>query len=778
MKKQSVLKTLVLLLCGGLLSCSTGTLREAKFEIIPLPQKIEAVAGESFVLNGKTAIVYPEGNEALKRNAGFLAEYIRQASGKQLKLASGQAASNTIVLNTDLQSDNIEAYQMEVGQDAIIISGASEAGVFYGIQTLRKSIPTEGKGDIAFPAVKIDDYPRFAYRGTHLDVSRHFFPVDSVKRYIDILALHNINRFHWHLTDDQGWRIEIKKRPELTTVGSMRSETVIGRNTGQYDNTPYGGFYTQDEAKDIVRYAQERYITVIPEIDLPGHMQAALAAYPELGCTGGPYEVWKIWGVSEDVLCAGNDKTLDFIRDVLEEIVEIFPSEYIHVGGDECPKVRWEECSKCQAKIKELGLKADKKHTAEQRLQSYIINYAEKVLNEKGRQIIGWEEILEGGLAPNATVMSWTGIAGGIEAVRQKHKAIMTPNAFLYFDYYQSTDTDNEPFAIGGYVPVEKVYSYEPVPEEISAEEAHYIIGVQANLWTEYIPIFSHVEYMLLPRIAALSEVQWTMPDKKDYPDFLERLPRLISLYESQGYNYACHVFDVKAEYIPDTGKNVLNVVLNTIGDSPIHYTLDGSEPASGSNVYEDTLRIDQSCVLKAVTFRSGKAGRQLKEEIRLNKASLKPVRVLKPINEKYRFGGENTLIDGLKGGNGYRTGRWIGFYRNDMELMVDLQQEVEFSKAWVRNYVEIAEEILDLRKFSVSVSDDGAIFREIKSENYPAATVSKKDNNGIFTHELSFDAVKARYVLLSASPEYTIPDWHWGKGRPAFIFVDEIGLE
>ena len=455
MRKHHLLGAI--LLCGGLFSCSSEVIQQANYEIIPLPQEIKISTG-NFVLNDRTSIVYPKGNDEMQQNANLLATYIRQMSGKELKVIDEQITSNVITLTTGLNTDNAEAYQLKVTPDNIIIRGTSEAGTFYGIQTLRKSLPATNKGDISLPSVEINDYPRFSYRGVHLDVSRHFFPIDSIKRFIDMMALHNINRLHWHLTDDQGWRIEIKKRPELTTIGSKRSATAIGHNSGEYDDVPYSGFYTQDEAKDIVRYAQERHITVIPEIDLPGHMQAALAAYPELGCTGGPYEVWKMWGVSEDVLCAGNDKTLLFIEDVLSEMVDIFPSEYIHVGGDECPKIRWEKCPKCQARIKELGLKADKNHTAEQKLQSYIINYAEQFLNGKGHRIIGWEEILEGGLAPNATVMSWRGIEGGIEAVKHKHDAIMTPSLFLYFDYYQTMDTDNEPPAIGGYVPLSLIH--------------------------------------------------------------------------------------------------------------------------------------------------------------------------------------------------------------------------------------------------------------------------------------------------------------------------------
>lgn len=773
MKKQYILG--LLLLCGGLFSCSSGVINQANFEVVPLPQEVQATTGGDFVLNDNTVIAYPKGNEMMKRNAEFLAEYIKEQTGKTIQLTEDIPASDAIVLTLGLDDSNEEAYRLEVTKQQITVTGATEAGVFYGVQTLRKAMPV-AKGDVTFPATTVNDYPRFAYRGVHLDVSRHFFPADSIKRFIDILALHNINRFHWHLTDDQGWRIEIKKHPKLTEIGSKRSGTVIGRNSGEYDNTPYGGFYTQEEAKDIVKYAQERHITVIPEIDLPGHMQAAITVYPELGCTGGPYEVWKQWGISDDVLCAGNDKTLDFIDDVLGEVVDIFPSEYIHVGGDECPKVRWKSCPKCQARIKQLGLKADKNHTAEEKLQSFIIHHAEAFLNGKGRQMIGWDETLEGGLAPNATVMSWRGIEGGIEAAKQGHDAIMTPTAYLYFDYYQTIDTENEPLAIGGYVPVEKVYSFEPVHESLTPEEAKHIIGVQANLWTEYIPTFRQVEYMELPRMAALSEVQWTMPEKKNYDAFLQRLVRLIPIYDNEAYNYAKHVFNVKAEYMPDTVNNVLNVVLSTIDGAPVYYTLDGTEPTASSTQYTDTLKINQSCTLKAVTVRATGNSPVLKEVITLNKASMKPVTMLQPINEKYKFGGENTLIDGLAGTKNYRTGRWIAFYKNDMEAVVDLQKETSISKAWVRTYVEMGEEILDLRQLSVAVSTDGKIYKEVKSEAYPAA--KKEDKNGIFTHELTFDAVNARYVKFTARPEYSIPAWHGGKGRPAFIFVDEIGVE
>ena len=530
--------------CGALLACAPN-IEEASFQVIPLPQEVTLAEAEGFVINSRTLIESGEGSEAMSRNALFLSDYIHELTGKTLKV-SGEASekSNVIRLRTGLQSPSAEGYRLTVDKDGILIEGASEAGVFYGIQTLRKAIPVVQGADVLVPAATVTDYPRFSYRGAHFDVSRHFFPVESVKRFIDILALHNINRFHWHITDDQGWRIEIKKYPELTTISSNRSETVIGKNTGEYDGTPHGGFFTQDEAREIVRYAAERFITVIPEVDLPGHMQAALAAYPHLGCTGGPYEVWKMWGISDEVLCAGNDETLEFIENVLAEIMDIFPSEYINIGGDECPKVRWEQCPKCQARIKSLGYKDDKEFTAEHYLQSFITLHAERFVNSRGRKIIGWDEILEGHPAKNPTILSWRGIEGSITAARSGCDAIMVPTSYLYFDYYQSQDTENEPFSIGGYVPVEKVYGFEPVSEELTAEEARHIIGLQANLWTEYISDFSHVEYMELPRMAALCEVQWTQPEKKDYADFLQRLPKLVDVYKVKGYNYAKHVLE------------------------------------------------------------------------------------------------------------------------------------------------------------------------------------------------------------------------------------------
>lgn len=452
-----------MLLAGTLvLTCSScGVETTANYQVIPLPQEVALSQESPFNLNAGTIIAYPENNELLKRNAEFLAEYISQSTGHTLQteaLAPGsEAPKGAITLGLDPAIRNREGYVLTVKADRVTLNGQTENGVFYGIQTLRKSIPAETKAtSILLPAGSIQDEPRFSYRGMHLDVGRHFFPIEFIKKYIDLLALHNMNTFHWHLTEDQGWRIEIKKYPKLTEIGAWRDRTVIGRNTEEYDNTRYGGFYTQEQAKEIVKYAEERYITVIPEVDLPGHMLAALAAYPEMGCTGGPYEVCPRWGVFEDVLCIGNEKSMQFLEDVMAEIIDIFPSKYIHIGGDEAPRTRWEKCPKCQARIRTEKLKSDKNHTAEDRLQSYCMTRIEKFLNSKGRRIIGWDEILEGDVAPNATVMSWRGSAGGIKAAQLGHNVIMTPNDYCYFDYYQSEDTRHEPFAIGGFVPLEK----------------------------------------------------------------------------------------------------------------------------------------------------------------------------------------------------------------------------------------------------------------------------------------------------------------------------------
>ena len=526
-------------LCLSMLSAHAA---DANYNVVPLPKSVVMAKGLPFNLTNATTIVYEGTNPEMKRNARFLSEYIQQASGiKTAVLDKRDKKAAAIVLTIDPKVAGAEAYRLSVNNKQVTIAASTPAGVFYGIQTLRKSLPLQTTGEaITLPAVTVADAPRFGYRGMMLDCARHFFPLSFVKKFIDILAMHNMNVFHWHLTEDQGWRLEIKSHPELTAKSSMRSGTVIGHNATVDDSIPHGGFYTQQEAREIVEYARQRHITVIPEIDMPGHMLAALAAYPELGCTGGPYEVGHRWGVYKDVLCLGKESTYKFVQDVIDEVVEIFPAKYFHIGGDESPTVMWEKCPKCLQKAKDEN--TDIKH-----LQQYFTNRVEKYLNSKGKSIIGWDEILEGKINQSATIMSWRGVEPGLKAAKQGHDVIMTPSSHVYFDHYQTKDTKHEPDAIGGCSPVEKVYSYEPLPDTLSAEAKSRIKGVQANLWTEYIPFTTQAEYMVLPRMAALAEVQWTPVAKKNFDDFSKRALRLSDLYDRYGYQYARHLWKEKA---------------------------------------------------------------------------------------------------------------------------------------------------------------------------------------------------------------------------------------
>ncbi len=531
------------------LSLTASAQQRVNYEVVPLPRHIEVNdTVNCFVINQQSTIAYEENNPAMERNAKFLNEYINKTTGIKTALIplgkkpskEAKNASITLTLRTAKErTDNVDAYSIEVTKKGISVKANTEEGIFRAIQTLRKSMTPEKSEEVRFPLAKIEDEPRFAYRGTMLDCARHFFPASYIKDYIDILALHGINQFHWHITDDQGWRFEVKSMPELAQKGQYRPHTIIGHNVGLwdgtgglYDDTPETGYYTQQELRDIVAYAAERYINIIPEIDLPGHMVAALSVYPNLGCTGGPYEVLPYWGVADDVLCAGNPQTIDFLKKVLGELIDVFPSKYIHIGGDESPRVRWHNCPKCQAKMKELGL------TKEAQLQTYINKEMDAFLTANGRQLIGWDETLEGGLSENAIVMSWRGYEGGTEAAKLHHRVIMTPTSHCYIDYYQLQNHDGQPLSIGGYVPVSKIYSMEPVPEGLTAEEQTYIWGAQCNLWTEYVLSPEQVEYMLLPRLAAMCEVQWVMPEAKDYKQFETRLEQLQRTYRHEGYSY------------------------------------------------------------------------------------------------------------------------------------------------------------------------------------------------------------------------------------------------
>ena len=543
----------------------------AQYDVVPLPQSIELQKGEPFALwNDLVQIVAPE---ELKAEADFLQAYLKDITGGTLPLAQKREKGKTYIeLSVSPKVAAFEGYVLTINKNGITIAGGSAAGVFYGIQTLRKTLvnarqtqhvteftnqPTASPAppfNLLYPVV-ITDAPRFSWRGMHLDCSRHFFSVEFVKKFIDLLAMHNMNVFHWHLTDDQGWRIEIKKWPRLTTVGSQRRGTIIGTNSDLDDGIPYGGFYTQAEAREIVAYAAARHITIVPEIDMPGHMLAALAAYPELGCTGGPYQVGHYWGVYKDVLCAGNPRVYEFVQDVLTEVMDIFPSEVIHIGGDETPTEKWNQCEKCRdffaneafvhealiARIGGVPAEGPSLRPADN-YQAYFTERVFNFLTSKGRRALGWDEILDG--APHdAMIMSWRGTAPGAKAAEADHDVVMAPTTHCYFDYQQVKDTEFEPSRCGGFIPIEKVYALDPAPDSLSVEARSHILGTQANLWTEYMTNEQMVEYQALPRMSALAEVQWTQPAHKNYEAFLQRLTRFTSLLEQYHYIYAKHLW-------------------------------------------------------------------------------------------------------------------------------------------------------------------------------------------------------------------------------------------
>lgn len=525
-----------ILLACAVIPCLAAPVITADYNVVPLPNSVTMTGDKPFELTTSTTVAYPEGNKDMERNAQFLVRYVNDAIGMTLSVVPGKAKKG-IRLVLDKKVSGEEAYTIMVDKKGVTIAGSTPKGVFYGVQTLRKSLPVGAATVVRLPSVKISDSPRFVHRGMMLDCSRHFFPLEFVKRYIDLIAMHNMNVFHWHLSDDQGWRIEIKKYPELTIKGSRRSGTVIGYNTALDDSIPYGGYYTQEQAREIVEYARQRYVTVIPEIDMPGHMLAALATYPELGCTGGPYEVGHRWGIYKDVLCVGNEKIYDFCEGVLDEIMQIFPSKLIHIGGDETPTEVWEKCPKC---IK----RAEDNNMTVKQVQSYFTSRIEKYVNSRGRRIIGWDEILGGDISQSAVIQSWRDTKHGRIAAEAGHDVIMSPTSHCYFDYSQADEKNSkyEPTLCGGYIPVEKVYAFEPCDENLSESSRPHILGVQANIWAEYLLYPNQVEYQALPRMAALAEVQWTS-GKKDYQAFLKRLNRLVNFYDLYKLTYAKHLW-------------------------------------------------------------------------------------------------------------------------------------------------------------------------------------------------------------------------------------------
>ncbi len=571
-----------------LAGCATAGPR-APLPFVPLPRDVEP-AGGTFTLAARTAIHVAIGSSVeTMRIASAWTQTLRDATGLALQASPGVCAKGTICLRVAGEGPP-EGYRLGVSKDSISVTGNDHAGLFYGLQTLTQLLPADAEHGTGAPlrvaAVTISDAPRFPWRGMHLDVGRHFFGPEFVKRYIDQMARYKLNRFHWHLTEDQGWRIQIDRYPRLTEVAAWRRETMVEKNSDPYvgDGQRYGGFYTKDEIRDIVAYAAERYVTIVPEIELPGHSQAALAAYPELACTEGPFEVATKWGVFEDIYCP-KEETFDFLEGVLTEVMELFPGPYIHIGGDEAPKTRWEASEVAQDVMRREDL-AD-----EQELQSWFIRRIERFLSAHGRRLIGWDEILEGGLATDATVMSWRGTDGGIQAARQGHDVVMTPTSHLYFDYYQG-DPEQEPLAIGGDVPLERVYSFEPVPAELSPDERGHVLGAQGNVWTEYMRTEGHVEYMVFPRLFALSEVVWSATERRNFRDFARRLPWHLERLAANGIRYRIpDVVGLERDRLTLDDRFRLELVAPVRGT--IRYTLDGSEPTQASAVYVRPLELD-----------------------------------------------------------------------------------------------------------------------------------------------------------------------------------------
>ncbi len=760
-------------------SCAQEVVKNDVLNVVPYPNDVQFGEG---VFNAKGAAVTLD--EVIEEPAADVikafAEKLSAVTTVESAVSIGAAESGFVFVNNAAVPS--EAYVIDVTPQMVKVQASDLRGFNYAVQTLKQMLPVEifagkpaPKASFAIPCVSINDAPRFSYRGLHLDDCRHFFGIDEVKRYLDIMEVHKLNKFHWHLTEDQGWRIEIKKYPRLTEVGSVRKGTCIKKDFTSHDGVPYGEgmWYTQDQIREVVAYAASKGIDVIPEIDLPGHMLGALAAYPELGCTGGPYEVWTRWGVSEDVLCAGNEKVYEFLEDVLTEVCELFPYEYIHIGGDECPKVRWETCPKCQAKIKALGFKDKDGQKAEHYLQSYVITRVEKFLNSKGRKVIGWDEILEGGIAPNATIMSWRGEAGGIEATRQGHDAIMTPNTYFYLDYYQSSDVENEPFGIGGHLPIERCYSYEPYAEGMTSEQQAHVLGVQANLWTEYIATADHLYNMLLPRLAALSEVQWCASDRKDWDRFYDAADHFCAIYDVMDYNYATHVLQVKGEVDARPADKCVVVDLQAQGDAPIRYTLDGKTPGKGSKKYSEPLVITESCVLTAVALRDGIEPKAFTRKFDFHKAIGKEVTFSREPHKRYNQGAPFSFVDAVRGPNVYKSTEWVAWHGKPVEITVDMEQTEPYGSVTLGMLSNKPSYIFLPEKIAVSVSEDGENFTEVAAQAYEIESKDAPDTITDLT--LSFAETSARYVKVTVTPVQSMPEWHYKPGARTYIFIDEI---
>ena len=742
---------------------------QKQINVIPYPNNVVMVKGY-FELSSATKIIYGKGTEKL---AGYLKEQVTNLTGLSLgvQLYNGKKTllnKNNIQLFLNDDASFKEGYTLEVSKTTIDLKAKEAVLLFNGIQTLLQLLPVKKSvGSISIPQLFIKDSARFAYRGMHLDVSRHFFPVAFIKKYIDLLAMHKYNTFHWHLTDDQGWRIEIKKYPLLTQIGSCRDQTLVGNyGSNKYDGTKYCGFYTQEQVKEIVQYATDRFITVIPEIEIPGHAVAALTSYPYLGCTKGPYKTMETWGISEDVFCAGNDSTYTFVEDVLKEVMELFPSKLIHIGGDECPKVRWKTCPVCQQKIKKENLKD------EHELQSYFVKRIEKFVNSKGKNIIGWDEILEGGLAPNATVMSWRGTEGGIAAARQGNNVVMTPGSHCYFDHSQSSNEDS--ITIGSYLPLEKVYEFEPVPASLSASEAKHVLGAQGNVWTEYMTNESKVEYMVLPRIAALAEVLWSTTDKRNFADFEKRLPFILERYKAMNYNYSTAFYDLNASVIKLPNNKIGWKLATKNKNGLIFLKINGKQIKN----YSAPVLINETGEYEAaMADKNGSVnGKWINQNFKINKASGKFITLKNEPQITYSGSGAFSLVDGVQNSKGMaKSAEFLGFLGKDLEAIIDFGGLTNFNEVRIHTFTRTGSWIYPAKQNSIKVliSNDGINF------TIPQDEILKIEGNRNVTNKITFSSsqkiIQTKYIKIVAENYGIIPDGNPGAGNAAWLFVDEV---
>lgn len=770
------MKRILFLFICPLLAVACNKRVVADYNVIPQVQNLSVKDGDVYVFDSSRKLVYD--NQDSRRSLELFAQDLEELVGIRPSVAAGTSedAKDNIYFTLGLQDGRKEAYSINVSSDGILVRAVSPEGIYRATRTLLKSVGTEKTSSVEFPSAEVSDWPRFGYRGLMLDVSRHFSDVEMVKRTIDMLALHQLNIFHWHLTDDQGWRIEIKSHPELTEVGAWRDDTVVGRYLGgtdyPTDGKRHGGFYTQEQIREIVAYAKERYIEIIPEIDLPGHTSAVLAAYPQLGCEDKEYKVANRWGVIRDVLCAGNPASLDLFKDIMDEVCDLFPGKYIHLGGDECVKDRWKACPKCQKKIRELGLKDGSRYSKEDYLQSWFMGEVASYVQSKGKRVIGWDEILEGVPMDDSVIMSWRGTEGGITAARMGHDVVMTPTSDMYFDQSQTLASQLEEIPVGGFINVMKVYSYEPLPASLTPEQQKHILGCQANVWCEYMPEERIRQYQILPRLAALSEVQWTMPERKNYKDFLKRLPKMLSIYDHYGYNYAKHIFDVACSYSVNVEKGSLEVSLSTLGNDPIYYTLDGTSPQTKkAMLYDDTpIVISSPSELKVSVLRNGKF---TKEEtlfkLDCNKATFKKVNISTTLNIMQAHLPHEILTDGIVGSLRCDDYRWMSC-TGKMSLILDLGKSESFSRiGWVALNSQ-SENILVPQNVKIQISEDGKQY----------CTILDIEKNHEIKAEQSVERISeevgaqtARYIKMDFD-SYKYPD----KTSPSWVFLSELIVE